>query len=53
MMASWLAFSMGSSPVSLPSHMTTMRSLMRSISGSSEQIMMIDFPSLVSPFISV
>ena len=37
MMASWLAFSMGSSPVSLPSHMTTMRSLMRSISGSSER----------------
>ncbi len=53
MIASWLAFSMGSSPVILPSDITMMRSLMRRISGSSEEIMMIDFPSRVSSFIKV
>ena len=34
-----------SSPVIRPSHMTMMRWLMRRISGSSEEIMMIDLPS--------
>src|SRR5207249_11273850 len=37
-----------SSPRMRPSHITTMRWLMRRISGSSEEIMMIAFPCLAS-----
>src|SRR5439155_3262759 len=39
-----------SSPRMRPSHITTIRWLMRRISGSSEEIMMIAFPCLASSF---
>ena len=48
MIRSWSASAAVSSPVSRPSHMTMMRWLMRRISGSSEEIMMIDLPSAAS-----
>ena len=44
MIFSWVASAAGSSPVIRPSHMTTMRWLMRRISGSSEEIMMMALP---------
>jgi len=44
MIPSWVASSAANSPVMRPSHITTMRWLMRRISGSSEEIMMIDLP---------
>ena len=44
MMRSWVAPWGESSPVMRPSHMTTMRSLMRRISGNSDEIMTIALP---------
>src|SRR4026209_802967 len=48
MIASWGASAAGRTPVILPSHMTTMRWLIRRISGSSDEIMMIALPSRAS-----
>ena len=44
----WSASALSRTPVILPSHMTAIRWAMRRTSGSSEEIMMIDFPSAAS-----
>ena len=51
MMLSWVASSMGISPVFFPSHMTRTLSLIRRISAISEEIMMMDLPCFTSSFI--
>ena len=46
MIFSWVASALSSSPVIRPSHITTIRWLIRRISGSSDEIMMIAFALL-------
>src|SRR5207302_5545329 len=53
MIVSSVAWAASNSAVIRPSLMTTMRWLKRRISGSSEEIMMIDLPCRVSSFISL
>src|SRR5699024_7952595 len=50
MMFSWVARSWSSTPLTRPSLITTTRWAMRSTSGSSEEIMMIDLPAAASWF---
>ena len=52
MIFSWVASAISNSPVFRPSHMTMIRSDMRRISGSSEEIMTMAFPEAASWFMS-